>query len=345
MSTRPYCPACSAGPFKSQRGLQQHLTKSHQCAMMEGQSFSVPIGHHIPCVASDTASDGEVAIPGEEYPGEEFAGPQSKAQDVVDQLMKLFMDQASGVGETKAVELPDDLGEDVFPFFNGEEAKECFPPADHPHLRKTSKVNTPSTVDLPECIMEAMFKPEHGFGPHFLEESLFSGSGVQYAAKMWKTMQPEEKSAISLLKILKGKEIGLFDQIMKWRWKSHNEYGHYVLPKTVAPTRKTCMRRLMETYGYKYLIPQDIAIKLPNTGINTTMQRFPFGHMLASLLTDPVAMQTTNLSINTDNPFQVPPTATKGGQVGDLNTGTLHRMAWERLCRGKPQRLLCEILL
>jgi hypothetical protein len=132
---------------------------------------------------------------------------------------------------------------------------------------------------------------------------------------------------------------------MKWRWKSHNEYGHHVLPKTVAPTRKNCMRRLMETYGYKYLIPQEISIKLPSTGINTTMQRYPFGHMLASLLTDPVAMQTSNLSINTDNPFQIPPTATKGGEIGDLNTAMLHRMAWERLCRGKPQRLLCEILL
>jgi hypothetical protein len=90
MSARPYCPACNAGPFKSQRGLQQHLTKSYQCALMEGQSFSVTLGPHIPCVASDTASDGRAVYPGEDFPGKECAGPQSKAQDVVDQLMKMF---------------------------------------------------------------------------------------------------------------------------------------------------------------------------------------------------------------------------------------------------------------
>jgi hypothetical protein len=347
MSSDFICPACYAGPFRSNRGLQQHLTKSSQCALMEPQHCSSPLRPQDPSIPSVHVEESVYIGTAKESPDlrprGKCEGSDGKAQDVVDLLVEMYMNQASGLCETTGVRLDNDPGDDFISSLNDQD--DCFPPPVDDHSSNAYKVNTPSTVDLPECIMDAMFKPEPGFGPNFLEESLFSGSGVQYAAKMWKTMQPEEKSSISLLKILKGKEIGLFDQIMKWRWKSHNEYGHHVLPKTVAPTRKNCMRRLMETYGYKYLIPQDIAIKLPNTGIKTTMQRFPFGHMLASLLTDPVAMQTSNLSINTDNPFQVPPTATKGGVIGDLNTAMLHRMAWERLCRGKPQRLLCEILL
>jgi hypothetical protein len=341
MSTSFNCPACNGGPYRSNRGLQQHLTKSPQCALMEFQSCSSPLRPDDPSIPS--VDSGTAPEPPAVYPDEESPGSNRKATDVVDLLVKHFMDEASDRRDTDPTQFHNIVDEDSFPFFM--DHGECFPTGVEVHSSKAYNVNTPSTVDLPDCIKEAMFKPEPGFGPKYLEESLFSGSGVQYAAKMWKTMQPEEKSSISLLKILKGKEIGLFDQIMKWRWKSHNEYGHHVLPKTVAPTRKNCMRRLMETYGYKYLIPQEISIKLPNTGIITTMQRYPFGHMLASLLTDPVAMQTCNLSINIDNPFQVPPTATKGGEVGDLNTAMLHRMAWERLCRGKPGRLLCEILL
>jgi hypothetical protein len=214
---------------------------------------------------------------------------------------------------------------------------------------KMKNYNHPSTIPLPPSVAGAMFSPPDGFCPSYLFDQLKNDTGVKYAESMWEKMSPEEKSIISLLKILKGKDIGLFDQIMQWRWKSVLSYGHKVTPLSRPPTRESSLRHIMKTYGYHSLLPNQLKVDLPNTGVSVNVQRFPFGQMFSSLLTDPVAMQPGNLTINPKDPFCEPTTPLNNRaddhEYGDFNTGECHRNAWERLCRGKPRRLLCEISL
>jgi hypothetical protein len=248
----------------------------------------------------------------------------------------------SSLANTNSLEVPEnvDFGlQDDIPDENGVSWR--------PPIRDNC-IHTPSTVPLPESVADAMFKPPDGFGPSYLYDRLWEDKGVKYAESMWEKLTPEEKSTISLLKILKGKDIALFDQIMHWRWKSDLVYKHKVFAQSRPPTRKSCLSKLMETYGYNWLLPDELEVALPHTGATVKVQRFSFGQMFASLLTDPVAMQPENLIINPADPFAEPayPREDDPDQFySDFNTGQSHKKAWERLCRGRTRRILCEISL
>jgi hypothetical protein len=333
------CPVCNAGPFKSFRGLNRHMLGSPQCSLTNRPDLTT-IANLDPPATQHPLSIPVAPLNMEGTESNGHTQRDSRPLDFPDSLMQMFIEEACA---KNTIALP--TFEDDTPLIEMDDEFNHFLVDPDPFPTTKPKIDTPSTVPLPDSVKENMFSPPTGFGPNYLKETLKENKGVHYAERMWEKMSPEEKSAISLLKILKGKEIGLFDQIMQWRWKSEQVYGHKVHPKSKPPTRSKCISSLMEVYGYHNLMPQEISIQLPKTTITTTMQRFPFGQMLASLLTDPVAMQPSNLCINIQDPFEVPPTAKKGADIGDFNTALLHRMAWERLCRGRQRRVLCEILL
>lgn len=126
MSTSFNCPACYAGPFRSKRGLQQHLTKSQICALMEHQSCSPPIQLHTssPKSVPITATKSPEADPGEDCAGSDGVS-DGKSKDVVDLLVKIFLDQASGQRKENDMQTDNDLDGDIFPSFNDEDE---FPP-------------------------------------------------------------------------------------------------------------------------------------------------------------------------------------------------------------------------
>ena len=83
-------------------------------------------------------------------------------------------------------------------------------------------------------------------------------------------------------------------------------------------------------------------IVLPTTGATINLVVFPFGDMLLSLLTDPVAMQASNLTLDPGDPFKKPH---KQKNLGDFNTGLVHQKAYELYCTDPRKDILCEITL
>jgi len=213
----------------------------------------------------------------------------------------------------------------------------------HKNLQHVVK---PSTVPLPPEIQDAMFVPPKGFDSDTLYGKMGTEDGLNFGHKAWECMTPLQKSYIDLLCILKGKPLELVDQVMDWRWRSQLQYRHTIKEETSPPKRKTFMEELMKMYGYDNLKPTVINVHLPNTGVEVGLVRFPFGEMLASLLSNPVAMQPKNLAINPGNPFKKPVYGGSEGEVGEFCTGKAHCQAWECLCKDPAnKKLMCELTL
>jgi hypothetical protein len=199
----------------------------------------------------------------------------------------------------------------------------------------------PSTVELPEEIKRAMFQTP--LTSDSLWDSMGTDKGVHFTGKMWDEMDPTQKTCIDLLNICKGKEVGLVDKIMKWMWRSLLQYNLEVKPQTEPPTREASLSDLMDSYGYKSLKARKIEVTLPRTGKTVKLMQFPFGPMLASLLSDPVSMQPENITIDPKDPFKQPKFGGDDGCLGDFNTGEVHCNAWKRLCGEGTEKILAEI--
>ena len=342
------CPICGGGPFKSKMGLHRHMySRSPDCGNLFAinrpktdlnQRRTAPADE---TEANQSAVDSNITASAsflsQPSPSLEFASaaPESSfGTDILNYLMESAVQANHGINPApEETYNNDDTGFQADDDSGNEMGLD---------MTFSGKVHSPSTVPLPDSVKECMFKEPEGFDSHYLYNSVCSGESVKFADSMWDKMSPKEKSTISLLKILKGKELALFDKIMQWRWKSDNEYGYKVCPKTSPPSREKCLKDLMNIYGYSGLKPKDVRLTLPNTGVVVSVPQFSFGQMLASLLMDPVAMQPENLNIDPKDPFCPPPTAGPNDDIGDFNTGTVHRMAWERLARGKQRRIVCE---
>ena len=199
-------------------------------------------------------------------------------------------------------------------------------------------------IGLPPAISDVLFKAPDGFSSSSLYDSVNKDNGIRFRGNTWETMTPREKSNLHLLKVLKGKDLSLFKAIQDWRRDSDLVYGDKVSPRQEAPSRKTAMDCLEKTYGYENLLPKKIDVVLPMTKVRVKLIVFPFGNMLLSLLTDPVAMQAENLNIDPENPFAPPKVGGEDGCYGDFNTGTVHKDAHDRYCT-EPTDILAELTL
>ncbi|MEM7375752.1 MAG: hypothetical protein AAF587_44575 [Bacteroidota bacterium] len=139
--------------------------------------------------------------------------------------------------------------------------------------------------ELPQEILDAMFQPPEGFGPDYLHNKIGKDGGVKYGNLQWNHLTPEQKSNIDLLKILKGQPMYLFDEIQKWRHRSHVCYGDNIRFDRVPKSREASLSELKATYGYDCLDHKQIPLTLPATGKKVKLTVFPFGNMLSSLLT------------------------------------------------------------
>ena len=201
---------------------------------------------------------------------------------------------------------------------------------------------------LPESIAKCMFQPPDGSlrldkNSISLEEATGRGVGHDRTSQ-WECMSSSEKAAVDLLQLLKGKHLFLFDKIQEWRLNCVVEHKDEVSAKNPPLKRKRTIDDLHKKYGHDMLKPSKTVVSLPSLGIDTKLIVFPFRQMLLSLLTSPAAMQPDNLSIDVDNPFGPPAENGSSHVYDDIQTGDVHRLAFNRYCHG-PRDLLCEIII
>ena len=110
------------------------------------------------------------------------------------------------------------------------------------------------------------------------------------------------------------------------------------------PMRAKAIEQIKEIYGFQSLDHKPRPIVLPLTGKQVKLIVFPFGDMLSSLLADPIAMQSENLSIDRTDPFAPPKAGGKDGQYKDFKTGSVSEMAHQLHCT-KPNDLLVEVTI
>ena len=128
------------------------------------------------------------------------------------------------------------------------------------------KVVAPCKTQLPESMQEAMFVPPEGFGPDHLFQKMGTKSGVNYAHCPFEQFTPQQKSAIHLLKILKGLPLSLFDEIQKLRYKSHIDYRDTMDNGCAPPMRAKAIKQIKEIYGFQSLDHEPRPTILPLTG-------------------------------------------------------------------------------
>ena len=322
MSGSIWCPLCMSGPF-SYKGLSIHkrtCSGSNPEAKEAGSAAALDI--------STNESHGGLVVP---------VGSQSLGQSIFDQLTADTPPHSPHIGEEQ-----DGEQDEAFPI----------PHVDSPEGEESSderevlnsNVLEGDKIGVPTSIKDALFKEPENFNSKFLYNSVNKDDSIRFRGNMWERMTPREKSNLHLLKILKGRELSLFREVQEWRCDSDLVYGDKISPRNRPPTRKAAVENLQKTYGYENLMPKEINLLLPKTKIRVTLIVFPFGNMLLSLLTDPVAMQPENLNLHPENPFAPPVVGGSDGQYGDFNTGTVHKDAHARYCKGEKD-ILAEITL
>ena len=108
--------------------------------------------------------------------------------------------------------------------------------------------------------------------------------------------------------------------------------------------RAKAIQHIKEIYGFQSLDHKPTPIDLPFTGKQVKLIVFPFGDMLSSLLADPIAMQSENLSIDPTDPFAPPKPGGKDGHYRDFKTGSVSEMAHNLHC-SQPNDLLVEVTM
>lgn len=192
----------------------------------------------------------------------------------------------------------------------------------------------PDTVGVPDCVAKLMFEPPENFGSRYLLNTVGTKDSVKFGHNIAGNLTPDLLSGVQLLSLLKGHNLSLFDDIMRWKHQGDEPYS-----------REKILKELQMIYGYDQLYPKNNTdITLPNTGVQVKLIVFPFGQMLLSLLTDPVAMQPENLLFDFEDPFKKPVVGGPDGMMDDFNTGEVHVAAHERYCT-KPNHVLCEIVV
>jgi hypothetical protein len=74
---------------------------------------------------------------------------------------------------------------------------------------------------LPPCdfVTKHCFTPPKDFSIAYLRNVVNTNGHVPFRQNAWQQLTDKEKSSIGLFKLLKGKELYLFDEIQKWSAK------------------------------------------------------------------------------------------------------------------------------
>jgi hypothetical protein len=146
----------------------------------------------------------------------------------------------------------------------------------------------------------------------------------------------ETKTALDLLQLLNKMNIQLyaFDAIYAWARKSSGQHGHNFAESTIS--RKRFIQDLAKLNGTSLLQATTTQITLPYTQVRTNLTTISFRECLYSLLTDNKLMRQENLIFRGQTPF-TRPTATNAPAdpthlYDDIDSGTVYRDAWEKLC-------------
>ena len=206
---------------------------------------------------------------------------------------------------------------------------------------------SPDAVDdgstVPDEIKQCMFKGD-SVDSNILKHLKDIDQCPRFSNGIWDQLNPEQKSDLLLLDILKGENLALFDKIKSWSRISKHELGFDPTPRHIGKTREKACDEMMKLFGFEHILPKTKTITLPNTGVEVDLIVFPFAQMLLSLLTDPQAMQPENLSIDTEDPCKKPQVGGTDGCYSEFNTGTVHEEAHKKYCK-RENDLLCEITL
>ena len=197
---------------------------------------------------------------------------------------------------------------------------------------------------MPPEVKQGMFCEPPGFDSNCLKKLVQTEGHPRFHRDAWAEMTPEQKSSLHLLRILKGKDIALFDKIQKWRWSCEFEYRDTLSRRDQPISREKATENLREFYGHKGMMPRVSNVTLPETNKNVDIVVFSFADMFASLLTDPELMQPENLSFDPGDSSAVPQVGGIDGFLGDINTGEVHCAAHKRLCKTEKD-MLAEIVL
>jgi hypothetical protein len=315
-----HCPHCNEGPYRSERGIQQHVARHCTvfAARFGGVARQKPIAEAppphppMPSVAAAVEVPPVPRSPGnwwlEQMDGSDSEPQEAKAQD------DFPGDSPGGSGTHDRLHSPE-------------------VPSQH--------VLEPDSTELPSAVKAAMFQKPTNFGPGYLRDNIDTEGHVFFRRNMWGSMTPDLKSGLHLLKILKGENLSLFDEIQKWRLTSYHVYEDRMPSIHSYLSRKQAMGRLQKLYGYDSLNPTVKSVTLPSTGVECDLIVFSFGCMLQSLLCDPEAVQRENLSFEPEC-LDVPPL--EEDCYDDFNSGTVHLEARNRYCR-EHDDLLSEIAM
>ena len=280
------CPNCGI-MLNGPKSLAPHL---RSCSVQFRGSATVDV-QCAPCVPTggSTANHSSVQKEAEE--------PQPSPCDV---------DMHALMGSLLSAGMDEAEGHDGFPPppMDGEDptlpSPEHWPPAD-----LSGRVVEPSTIELPDCISQHMFSGD-GLTPGCLIDKAMGEKGVRWVRNPTDQMDEETKMCVELLKILKDKDLRLFDEVMEWKFRCDNHHKHTFNGSQKLPTRSGVLKKLRAIYGHEELMPERKKVWLPNVRETAELTTFPFQGMLLSLLTDPFAVQPENLSFPEDDPFRAP---------------------------------------
>ena len=147
--------------------------------------------------------------------------------------------------------------------------------------------------------------------------------------------------SVQLLELLKKARapLYLFGEIRQLFHDTSLRHPELLLQQPIP--RDTVIQSLYERYALSGLRPTTTAVKLPS-GSHANIVRHDFSLSLFSLLTDPRLMQPSHLLIDSNNPTvnRKPPP----GEVGDLDTGELYKMGWDKYCTEPNKDVLCALI-
>ena len=291
-------------------------------------------------------SDAPVSVPASHTQSFPASAPTAASDPTDDFLEALVFETLEGVGQPNNVDLQDpreratavhaDGDNEIAHAGNEEVESEDGDDAEH--------VIEPSTVAIDAGVEDCMFKPPSDFQSDWFQKHVKSGEGVRFVDGLGDRLEGRSKSILELLKILKGKDLKLFDDVMAWKYECEVQRNDVFNCRDDIPKRDHVLELLQRQCGYDALLPEVRAIKLPNTGCETKIVVFPFREMFLSLLTDPVAMQPGNLKVDPNDPFKAPMAGGPDGQYGDLESGSVSVKAHSEYCTGEKD-ILCEVIL
>ena len=140
--------------------------------------------------------------------------------------------------------------------------------------------------------------------------------------------------------------IYLYDEI--WEWTNHSATAG-VNFLDIAPKRTSVISDIRKRFDMKETVPQDAKVTLPLSRAVVTLPVHHFKNVLYSLLSNESLMHEKNLLFPNDgDPFSEPVPFNKRDSnfiVSDIIHGDAYFHAYERLCKGKPLKVLCSILI